>query len=295
MKHLLSSSAFLIVNKQLAKQVGLKGAVLLADLISKEEYFIANGMTDGWFFNTAKNIEEDTCLTSHQQRKAIKSLKELGIIETKVIGVPAKQHFKIIENKLLSYFNTSCEESVKLVVKKTQTINKNNNKNNNNNNISNRRNEFVFEVLSFDYDESVLNGFIDYWTEPNKSNTKMKYELNKTWETKRRLKTWAANQKKWDKPKSNKKTMSKLDAQINEWQKAKELLVILISLFLLIVLNFVSDKSLSFLTTSCSVSSQLKIFNKLASFILKYCLAGIPLRLVSIIWYFLSVLRTFLC
>ena len=224
MKHLLSSSAFLIVNKQLAKQVGLKGAVLLADLISKEEYFIANGMTDGWFFNTAKNIEEDTCLTSHQQRKAIKNLKDLGIIETKVVGIPAKQHFKIIENKLLSYFNTSCEESAKLVVKKTQTINKNNNKNNNNNNISNRRNEFVFEVLSFDYDESILNGFIDYWTEPNKSNTKMKYELNKTWSTKLRLNTWANNQKKWDKPKSNTKTMSKLDAQINEWQKAKELL-----------------------------------------------------------------------
>ena len=220
MKHLLSSSAFLIVNKQLAKQVGLKGAVLLADLISKEEYFIANGMTDGWFFNTAKNIEEDTCLTSHQQRKAIKNLKDLGIIETKVVGIPAKQHFKIIENKLLSFFNTSCEETAKLVVKKTQTINKNNN----NNNISNRRNEFVFEVLSFDYEESILNGFIDYWTEPNKSNTKMKYELNKTWKTALRLKTWATNQKKWDKPKSNKKTMSKLDAQINEWQKAKELL-----------------------------------------------------------------------
>ena len=224
MKHLLSSSAFLIVNKQLAKQVGLKGAVLLADLISKEEYFIANGMTDGWFFNTAKNIEDDTCLTSHQQRKAIKNLKDLGIIETKVVGIPAKQHFKIIENKLLSYFNTSCEETAKLVVKKTQTINKNNNNNNNNNNISNRKNEFVFEVLSFDYDESILNGFIDYWTEPNKSKSKMKFELEKTWETKRRLKTWAANQKKWDKPKSNKKTMSKLDAQINEWQKAKELL-----------------------------------------------------------------------
>ena len=224
MKHLLSSSAFLIVNKQLAKQVGLKGAILLADLISKEEYFIANGMTDGWFFNTAKNIEEDTCLTSHQQRKAIKNLKELGIIETKVVGIPAKQHFKIIENKLLSYFNTSCEESAKLVVKKTQTINKNNNNNNNKNNISNRRDKFVFEVLTFDYEECILNGFIDYWTEPNKSNTKMKFELNKTWSTKLRLNTWANNQKKWDKPKSNIKTMSKLDAQINEWQKAKELL-----------------------------------------------------------------------
>jgi len=220
MKHLLSSSAFLIVNKQLAKQVGLKGAVLLADLISKEEYFIANGMTDGWFFNTAKNIEDDTCLTSHQQRKAIKSLKELGIIETKVVGIPAKQHFKIIENKLLSYLNTSCEESAKLVVKKTQTINKNNNNNNNNNNISNRRDKFVFEVLSFDYDEIILNGFIDYWTEPNKSNTKMKYELNKTWETKRRLKTWANNQKKWDKPKP--KTMSKIHQHLQKNLNVKE-------------------------------------------------------------------------
>ena len=222
MKHLLSSSAFLIVNKKLAKQVGLKGAVLLADLISKEEYFIANGMNDGWFFNTAKNIEEDTCLTSHQQRKAIKSLKDLGIIETKVVGIPAKQNFKIMENKLLSYFNTSCEETAKLVVKKTQTINKNNNKNNNNNNISNRRNEFVFEVLSFDYEESILNGFIDYWTEPNKSNTKMKFELNKTWSTKLRLKTWAANQKKWDKPKSNKKTMSKIHQHLQKNLNVKE-------------------------------------------------------------------------
>ena len=220
MKHLLSSTAFLIVNKELAKRVGLKSAVLLADLISKEEYFISKGMTDGWFFNTAKNIESDTSLTSHQQRKAIKNLKDLGIIETKVIGIPAKQHFKIIENKLLSYFNTSCEESVKQVVKKTQTINKNNNKNNNNNNITIRKLNFVNQVSLLDYDVTLKKEFCDYWTEPNKSNTKMKFELNKTWKTELRLKTWAANQKKWDKP----KTMSKLDAQINVWQEAKKLL-----------------------------------------------------------------------
>tara|TARA_R100000935_G_scaffold1715_1_gene5234 strand:+ start:265 stop:933 length:669 start_codon:yes stop_codon:yes gene_type:complete len=222
MKHLLSSSAFLIVNKQLAKQVGLKGAVLLADLISKEEYFIANGMTDGWFFNTAKNIEKDTCLTTHQQSKAIKMLEDLGIIETKVVGIPAKKHFKIIENKLLSFFNTSFKETDKQVYKKQKTYNKNKEIRITNNTISNRRDKFVSEVLSFDYDKSILNGFIDYWTEPNKSNTKMKYELNKTWKTALRLKTWAANQKKWDKPKT--KTMSKIDMQLNEYLKGKEYL-----------------------------------------------------------------------
>ena len=230
MKHLLSSSAFLIVNKKLAKHVGLKGAVLLADLISKEEYFIANGMTDGWFFNTEANIEKDTTLNPYQQRKCLKTLKTLGVIETKRKGIPAKQYFKINEANLLKII--SCLKNEQLVlsklnnlsVKNETTINNNKEIRITNNIISNRRNDFVFEVLSFDYDESILNGFIDYWTEPNKSNTKMKFELNKTWKTELRLKTWAANQKKWDKHKSNSKGMSKLDAQINEWQKAKELL-----------------------------------------------------------------------
>ena len=76
MKHLLSSTAFIVLNKQLAKQVGLNEAILLADLISKEEYFIAKGMTDGWFFNTEANIEQDTTLNSYHQRKCLKTLKK---------------------------------------------------------------------------------------------------------------------------------------------------------------------------------------------------------------------------
>ena len=76
--------------------------------------------------------------------------------------------------------------------------------------------------MSFDYDKNILNSFVDYWTEPNKSKTKMKFELQETWSTNLRLKTWVKNQKKWDAPKT--KTMSKLDAQINAWQEAKKLL-----------------------------------------------------------------------
>ena len=216
MKHLLSSSAFIVLNKQLAKQVGLKEAVLLADLISKEEYFISKGMTDGWFFNTEANIEADTTLNSYHQRKCLKTLRKFKIIETKRMGIPAKQYFKINELQVLQILNNLSDKNLTTINKNKEIIITNN--------ISNRRDDFVFEVLTFEYDESILNGFIDYWTEPNKSNTKMKFELNNTWSTKLRLKTWAANQKKWDKPKSNKKTMSKLDAQINEWQKAKELL-----------------------------------------------------------------------
>ena len=215
MKHLLSSSAFLIVNKKLAKQVGLKEAVLLADLISKEEYFIANGMTDGWFFNTEANIQQDTTLTAYQQRNALKTLRKHQIIETKRKGVPARQYFKINEAKLLVLI--SCEETKQLVVKKVNnlsssnltTINKNKEIKITNNIISNRE-AFVLEVMAFDYEKKILEGFIDYWTEPNKSKTKMKFELNKTWDTNLRLKNWLANQKKWDAPnKINKNKLTK--------------------------------------------------------------------------------------
>ena len=215
MKHLLSSSAFLIVNKKLSKHVGLKEAVLLADLISKEEYFIANGMTDGWFFNTEDNIQQDTTLTAYQQRNALKTLRKHQIIETKRKGVPARKYFKINEAKLLILI--SCEETKQLEVKKVNnlsssnltTINKNKKIKITNNIISNKE-AFILEVMAFDYNKKILEGFIDYWTEPNKSNTKMKFQLNQTWATNLRLKNWAATEKTWGHPiKINKNKLTK--------------------------------------------------------------------------------------
>ena len=41
------------------------------------------------------------------------------------------------------------------------------------------------------YPKEMLAKFFDYWFEPNRSNTKMRYELEKTWSLARRLKTWA--------------------------------------------------------------------------------------------------------
>ena len=44
------------------------------------------------------------------------------------------------------------------------------------------------------YGKDMLRQFYDYWTEPNKSRTKMRYELERTWDTKRRLNTWASRE-----------------------------------------------------------------------------------------------------
>ncbi|MFA6058931.1 MAG: Lin1244/Lin1753 domain-containing protein [Taibaiella sp.] len=56
-----------------------------------------------------------------------------------------------------------------------------------------------------DYGKEMLREFYDYWSEPNKSGTKMKWEMERTWDLKRRLAKWQANNDKWNKDKPNAK------------------------------------------------------------------------------------------
>ena len=49
------------------------------------------------------------------------------------------------------------------------------------------------------YGRTLLNDFYKYWTEPNKSLTKFRMELEQTWSLSRRLETWAKNDKNFNK------------------------------------------------------------------------------------------------
>jgi hypothetical protein len=46
-----------------------------------------------------------------------------------------------------------------------------------------------------EFGKEMVRAFFDYWREPNKSNTKMRWELEKTWDLNLRLKKWQNNQK----------------------------------------------------------------------------------------------------
>ena len=63
------------------------------------------------------------------------------------------------------------------------------------NKIDKRVEKFKKQVFEFSnqYHSDLLNNFFTYWSEPNKSNTKMKYELQQTFDIKRRLSTWDRN------------------------------------------------------------------------------------------------------
>ena len=206
MKHLLSSSAFIVLNKQLAKQVGLKEAVLLADLISKEEYFIANGMTDGWFFNTEANIEKDTTLTPYQQRKCLKTLKTRLVLETKRKGIPAKQYFKINELQVIKLLNNLSATNLTSINKNKEIriINK----------LFTIPTISEVEIYCLERKNTIdAESFINFYD-------------SKGWMVgKNKMKDWRACIRTWEMREKKKpiKT-SKIDSQINEYLKGKEYL-----------------------------------------------------------------------
>jgi hypothetical protein len=73
------------------------------------------------------------------------------------------------------------------------------------NNIDSRKLKFAATLKPFvdEFGRDTLKDFYDYWTEPNKSNTKFRQELEKTWSLDRRIQTWIKNESNF-KPNKNK-------------------------------------------------------------------------------------------
>ena len=77
---------------------------------------------------------------------------------------------------------------------------------------------WIDEIKDLNYPKEIKEDFKSYWLEETKTG-KTRQSLQRTWNTERRLKTWAKNDNKWN----NKKT-SKIDAQIDSYVGALNLL-----------------------------------------------------------------------
>lgn len=66
-------------------------------LISEYNYYKDKGTLteDSYFYSTVEHLENETCLSGHEQRKAINTLAELNVLVVVSKGIPAKRHFKI--------------------------------------------------------------------------------------------------------------------------------------------------------------------------------------------------------
>lgn len=152
---LLSSSKYIIVNKDLIKILGLHEAVILGELCSEYSYWESTKqLVQGeYFYSTRENIEKNTGINAHFQRAAIKNLEEKDILISKRMGIPCKTYYKINEIKVIEYLKkskiiTDSPDVHEVNDKKNTTSMSNNSSNNlqddnpvdtNNNNINNNK------------------------------------------------------------------------------------------------------------------------------------------------------------
>lgn len=152
---LLASRNFITVNKDLIKILGLEEAILLGELASEYDYwFNQDKLDDGYFYSTVENIQEHTTLSDHKQRKALKKLKDKGLVDVKVKGIPAKRYIKIYEEQVFELFNsqflknlrTRNEKNKEVDLKKLNGNNNISNNNKSNNNVYKNREENTYVI-----------------------------------------------------------------------------------------------------------------------------------------------------
>ena len=79
-----------------------------------------------------------------------------------------------------------------------------------------RQNDFALTLKPFvnQYGREMIIEFFRYWSEPNQTKKKMRFELQKTWDAERRLITWSNNNKKFNNATSQKR--NELDELLNQ-------------------------------------------------------------------------------
>ena len=97
---LLNFNNYQTYNRKIAHLLGINAAIVLAELISRFEYFYENGQclqhgTNWIFFETHEKLYERTSLNRKAQDNAINILIEKGLIVKFVKGIPPKRYFLI--------------------------------------------------------------------------------------------------------------------------------------------------------------------------------------------------------
>lgn len=97
-----------VVPKLFVKLTGdLTTAILLNQIVF---YSDKSKRTDGYFYKSHKEWEEEICLTKRQVSYSTAKLKEMGLVETKLMkanGAPTL-HYKLDYDKLVQWIVTNC-------------------------------------------------------------------------------------------------------------------------------------------------------------------------------------------
>jgi hypothetical protein len=192
-----TSNDFLITRRDVLHLLkDIETTMFLTYLADKYKYFYTNNMITiyngkEYFFNVHNDIEGSLYLTAHQQRKCSKILKELGILETILKGIPAKTFYHINFDKLIDLLNSDTPTTLKNDLQQ-DVKNFNNNIDNNLTHITNNKelitktniknkemnktNELVLQNQSFINNQ--FNGILDLSVKYNCRDIEIETKLN---------------------------------------------------------------------------------------------------------------------
>ena len=123
--------------------------------------------------------------------EAGKKKKEIKIVDTfLLIGVSAYENLVSVGTNSID----SCGNATNVNVKEEEDVKEKEDVNV----LGAREQKFADQLRPFlnnPYDQELLENFYSYWTEPNKSKTQLRFEMEKTWDLKRRLSYWDKNNK----------------------------------------------------------------------------------------------------
>ena len=203
-KRIQKSKNYSIISNEILrrKDLSLKAKGLMSLILS---------LPDSWDL-TVNGLVEIVKESKNTIYSVLKELNKFGYVErnrvTNLTGKVIKWELLVYESPL-----TKKPQLKKPDVEKCTQISTNTKINTNINKIY-----WIDEIKNLNYPKEMKEDFLSYWLEESKSG-KTRQSMQKTWNTERRLKTWAKNDNKWN----NKKT-SKIDAQIDSYVGALNLL-----------------------------------------------------------------------
>lgn len=161
------------------------------NIITLVKYNEYNGNPNGTASDTTSDTNCDTSIIHKINELGIQVTQLLTQVATQQVAQPAKEPEKrhTGDTKQIKEKNMIKETTTSVVAKKdaakAATLS--------------RKKEFYDSLIPYlpQYGKEMLRNFFDYWSEMNKSKTKMRCETEKTWETSRRLATWARKEKNY--------------------------------------------------------------------------------------------------
>lgn len=121
----IKQEAYFTVNYKLVKHIGLNPSIFFGEICNEFKYYYEKNLliNDDWFFATTDKIQSRIGFSKFLQSNCIKILQDCKILEMKIMGIPAKKHFKINGTELIDLMEIITQQEVKIIaVKKSNNL-----------------------------------------------------------------------------------------------------------------------------------------------------------------------------